>query len=1087
MAESEAGELAGRAPVPSQRAERLVLSGVAGCFALSGFAALLYQTAWLRQFTLVFGTSELAVVSVLAAYMAGLALGSAIAGRYVERIRRPVLCYGLLEAGVALSALAVPWLLDLASACYRALLGGQPAPPAAAGLGQPVFYLGVAFLVLSLPTALMGATLPLLTRHAVGRDRELGPKVALLYAANTAGAVAGTVATGFILLAALGLARTIWVGVAINALVFAIAAALSRRVPARSAWGGEPAAPGKPPDFPGVAPLPAREGPSRQRARSAFRAQSAWILPAMLASGAAAFVYEVLWTRLLAHVLDGSVQAFATMLAAFLSGIALGAGLAGRVAERGERAALAFAACQVAIAVLSMAVYAGIGPLLPGGGSPAGLVVYAFAVLFPAACFLGATFPLAVRILARDEREAGAVTARVYAWNTVGGIAGAVLAGFLLLPALGFGGTVKLAVCLNLSLALLTLGFAPDRSREGVAAVALALVALIALYHPGRPEAVVSNFRLVGDLAAPRELFYAVGRSATVLALEDRNRAWLFANGLPEASITTRGSAPFPDSDSWLTVLPVMARPELETMLVVGLGGGVALEALPPSVRQLDVVELEAEILNANRHLAERRRLDPLADGRIDVVINDARNALRMTGRRYDAIVSQPSHPWTAGASHLFTREFLGIVEDHLEPGGVFVQWMSSDFLTEPLLQSLAATLLEAFAEVRLYRPVPKGLFFLASDGPLAVEQELARTGRPLDGARAHYHRIGVGSLEDLVAALTADDRGLREFARGAPVINDDRNLMATQSRSRGDGLSGAEVSALFAAHDPLGDPGSFVHRQLGHTLRYSYIARRLVAEGQLARARALAEAVADPATAQLLVALMRQLEGAARAADEAARAALAASPESLEARYLLIGSRMPELAADEPPAALRDLVAGLSGPSRAVVDAFRHEMRREWAALARLEAGLARSQSTDLWFADSLRLRASWRLHVPRDRSRFAREALSLLDAVLILQDHLDLQLLRVQAAAAAGEWDAAVASALRLVEHGEGALQEAAAAGRAIADPERAEMRRKLELVARALAAGSAGRDPERAAALLARARRLDRALAAGSDRPR
>ncbi len=1073
VAEPEAGELEQRAPVASPRGERLVLFGVAGCFALSGFAALLYQTAWLRQFTLVFGTSELAVVSVLAAYMGGLALGSAIAGRYLGRIRRPVLCYGLLEAGVALSALAVPWLLELASAGYRALLGGQPAPPAAAGLGQPLFYLGVAFLVLSTPTALMGATLPLLTRHAVGRDCELGPRVALLYAANTAGAVAGTLATGFVLLAALGLTRTIWVGVAINALVFAIAAALSRRVPARSASVGEPAPAAQPAGL-----LGARVAPGALRRRG-------WILPAILASGAAAFVYEVLWTRLLAHVLDGSIQAFATMLAAFLSGIALGGGLAGRFAERGDRAARAFAACQVAIAVLSVAVYAAIGPLLPGGGSPAALAVYAWAVMFPAACFIGATFPLAVRILARDEREAGAVTARVYAWNTVGGIAGAILAGFLLLPALGFGGTVKLVACLNLSLALLALALAPDPARKQVAGVALALVALIALYHPGRPQAVVSNLRLVGELAAPRELFYAVGRSATVLALEDRNRAWLFANGLPEASIATRGSPPFPDTDAWLTALPVIARPDLETMLVVGLGGGVALEALPPSVRQVDVVELEAEILHANRQLADLRRRDPLADARIDVVINDARNALRMTGRRYDAIVSQPSHPWTAGASQLFTREFVGIVKERLEPGGVFVQWMSSDFLTEPLLRSLAATLLEAFAEVRLYRPVPKGLFFLASDGPLAVEQELARTGRPLDAARAHYHQIGAGSLEDLVAALAADARGLREFARGAPVISDDRNLMATQSRSRGDGLSGAEVSALFAAHDPLGDAGSFVHRELVDRLRFSYIARRVVAEGQLPRARALAEAVDDPATAQVLVALMRQQEGAARAADEAARAALAASPENLEARYLAIGSRLPELAADAPPAELRELVAGLSGPSRAVVDAFRHELRGDWAALARLELALAQSQSTDLWFADAMRLRATWRLQVPRDRRRFAREALSLLDAVLILQDHPDLQLLRVEAAAAGGERNAVVASALHLVEHCEGALQEAAATGRAIADAERAALRRRLALVVRALAAGSAGRDPERAATLL-RARRVDQALAAGSDRP-
>ena len=179
---------------------RSILWGVVACFVLSGFAALLYQTAWLRQFSLVFGTSELAVAAVLAAYMGGLAAGAAVAGRFLARVRRPVLVYGVLEGGIAIFALAVPLLLGAASAGYVAVLGGQPAPPDAATLGQPLFYLAVAFVVLALPTGFMGATLPLLTRHAVQNNRELGPRVALLYATNTAGAVAGTIAAAFFLL-----------------------------------------------------------------------------------------------------------------------------------------------------------------------------------------------------------------------------------------------------------------------------------------------------------------------------------------------------------------------------------------------------------------------------------------------------------------------------------------------------------------------------------------------------------------------------------------------------------------------------------------------------------------------------------------------------------------------------------------------------------------------------------------------------------------------------------------------------------------------------------------------------------------------
>ena len=206
----------------------LIFAGVVACFFLSGLAALLYQTAWLRQFSLVFGTSELAVATVLAAYMGGLALGSAVAARYAGRVTRPVLVYGILEAGIALSALAVPVLLLAARALYASMLGDQPAPPDAATIGQPIFYLLVAFVVLAIPTGFMGATLPLLIRYAVRTDRQVGPRVALLYSINTAGAVCGTVAAAFVLLPALGLNRTVWVGVAVNALVFVIAAALAR-------------------------------------------------------------------------------------------------------------------------------------------------------------------------------------------------------------------------------------------------------------------------------------------------------------------------------------------------------------------------------------------------------------------------------------------------------------------------------------------------------------------------------------------------------------------------------------------------------------------------------------------------------------------------------------------------------------------------------------------------------------------------------------------------------------------------------------------------------------------------------------------
>src|SRR5262245_25913757 len=210
-----------------------------GCFFLSGLAALIYETAWTNEFSFVFGTSELAVATVLAAYMGGLAAGAALAGRYGPRLARPVVAYGLLELGIALAALAVPLGIAASRWLYAALFGSRDVLPDAGGLTTALFYLACSFVILLVPTAMMGATLPLLVRHCVRTDQELGRRIGALYATNTAGAVVGTIAGAFLLLPAIGLRATIAAAAGVNALVFGAAWAVSRTA---GAVAPEPAA-----------------------------------------------------------------------------------------------------------------------------------------------------------------------------------------------------------------------------------------------------------------------------------------------------------------------------------------------------------------------------------------------------------------------------------------------------------------------------------------------------------------------------------------------------------------------------------------------------------------------------------------------------------------------------------------------------------------------------------------------------------------------------------------------------------------------------------------------------------------------------
>ena len=1029
---------------PADRSSWLVFAGVVACFFLSGLAALLYQTAWLRQFSLVFGTSELAVATVLAAYMGGLALGSAVAGRYAGRVTRPVLVYGILEAGIALSALAVPLLLLAARALYAAMLGDQPAPPDAAAIGQPIFYLLVAFVVLAIPTGFMGATLPLLIRYAVRTDREVGPRVALLYAINTAGAVCGTVIAAFALLPALGLNRTVWVGVAVNALVFVIAAALARgrrdRIAAALARGRRdrtaavlargrrdrtaaalahnrrdsapadettPVAAG-PPDFVTacIRPLFAGSEPLKARLTTVFRTQPAWMLPLMLISGANAFLYEVLWTRMLAHVIGGSIYAFATMLAAFLTGIALGGGLAGKVAERRERAAVAFAFAQAAIGVLSVGVYAWMGPLIPDVPTVWALALFAVGVMLPATIFIGATLPLSVRVLARDESEATAGTARIYAWNTVGAIVGAILAGFVLIPGLGFEGAIRVAVGVNFILALWAAACVARPGPIPVGVACAGIVAVLAFYSPERPRAVVltSGFE-VGYPEPPRELYYAVGRSSTVVLLASGTYYFLRTNGLPEASVAVAGAPPSVDTQKWLTALPVIARPDTRNMLVVGFGGGVTLEGVPPSVESVDVVELEPEVIAANRQLKGLRDNDPLEDPRFNIVINDARNAMRLTGQTYDAIVSQPSHPWTAGASHLFTREFAADVRSHLNEGGVFLQWMNDEFVDEPLLRTLAGTLAAVFEHVRLYYTGAGVLMFMASDAPLDIELEAARTGRPFSDHPMHYSLIGLNGVEDLLVALALDETGILSFSRNAELSTDDNNLMATRSRSRADGLQIEGLLELFEPHDPLARQGSWVHALLAGQIDYGYIARWLMSTGRTARANDMAGAIPDFSKQFEVYGLLFGATGQGDQVPEALNNALVANPLNMQARYAIVSDYLAELSRGGGPEDIRAVAAQLAGPSAAVIPGIAYETLQDWASLAALDEILAGTRITDAWFGVAVRLRAAWRVNAAEDRERLAREALQMVDRALTLYSDADLHELRAVASRTLGD----------------------------------------------------------------------------------
>lgn len=953
------------------------------CFLLSGLAGLIYETAWTQQFALVFGTSELAIAAVLAAYMAGLAIGAGVAARRVERLRRPLLTYALLELGIALTALLVPVGLSLASTLQVKLLGGVELPPESASLASAIFYLLAAFAVLMVPTALMGASLPVLARQAVEKDSQVGSHVGWLYAINTAGAASGILLAAYGLLPRFGLNGTVLVAVLVNVVVFILALMLARI--------------SGPNRLPAIAKSTATQKPTGPD----------WILPVILLSGFVSFTFEVLWTRLLSHVLGGTLYAFATMLATFLCGITLGAAIASFFAKTSSRARKGFIIAQLGVALFSLAAFnateylPAIATGLSAGGSSFGNVaLIAAATLLPGALFIGATFPFAVRILAGSATEAGVASGQVFAWNTTGAIAGAVGTGFILLPALQFSGTVLVAIGTGILLAaFVALGTGPRLWRMGVSTLGAAL--LVVLWMPGNPTTILRTSPLTGK-AIPGELvFTAVGRSATTLLLKQGPNWRLTTNGLPESMIQPPGGRVSATSIAhWLSLLPQASRPDAESALVIGFGAGRTLQAFAPTVKEVHVIEIEPEVIHANKSVADQRSENPFDDPRLSVHLNDARSGLQLADQRFDAIISQPSHPWTGGASHLFTREFFQLVQQRLSPDGVFVQWIGLPFVDEQLLLSLLASLNEVFDYVELYQPPPGGaVLFLAS---METPMTMASASKGLANGGYLWHRLGILNPEDILAARVLTPEASRVLAQSATINHDNHNLM--RLRPPGKGIKTMNQRSLFKLtleHDSL--------RNWQPENGSLYLLRRLLDMGQSGRVRQIAGGIEDANLAQTANALIALN---ARKREEGERAmwqALSVDPQSDEAFYALVKLYQADIIKGEAPAQLAARLA--SDPdARSIVHGWQLSSSKQTAGIKGLDPQLAEIPATHPLYPNAVRLQVAWRL--ASGEIDKALEGIRLYDPLLAQGANAQELLIRARLALAAKSPEMVIAS---------------------------------------------------------------------------
>src|SRR6266540_3458414 len=713
---------------------------ILACFFLSGASGLILEMLWTRMLTLVFGSTTLAVSTVLTAFMGGLGLGSALAARYADRLKNPVRAYAIAEAAIGVYALLVPLVIGVYPALNRGLW---------AAFGDRYAVLSVLRFIASaglllLPTTLMGATLPFLARHFVTRPWELrrvGLRIGTLYSVNLFGAVAGAFLAGFVFLPSFGIKWTNVTAASFN-LTLAAAIILARRfLPAaqQAQAGGslsseerlDVAAAEANLEGAALPPAPIVDTRSRRAALVAFAV-----------SGATAITLQVLWTRALAVLLGSSVFSFLLQSTSFGVDTIL--------------------ICQFVLACL---------------------------VVLPATILMGGVFPITVRIATGGLDSVGHDVGTAYALNTLGAIVGSFLSGFVVLPKLGLQRGIYFAVLGDLALAALLYAVAPQLARRrrqaGVAAaVALALVGLVlprwnlvsfsaGFFRLSIAREYISRKVHKHNWQDPKLVFYEDG-IATTVSVDQWEKTYSLKNN---GKVDTSNDADMP-TQIVVGLLPLLFydQPAPPKVALVGFGSGVTAGAITQyPIASLEVVELEPAVYRASRFF-DNDNHRPMQNPKVTWRVGDGRNFLTQRSDKFDVIISEPSNPWLTGVSNLFTREYFRSIKTRLAPHGIFCQWAQLYEMAPWNIKTIYRTVRDEFPYVYVFaaEDLSSDTILIGSLEPLPLDLDVLERAFRDPVTRAEAKRGGFATPHDVFAYLLLGPEELESFTAGSPVNTDD-------------------------------------------------------------------------------------------------------------------------------------------------------------------------------------------------------------------------------------------------------------------------------------------------------------------------
>ena len=747
---------------------RLPIGVFFALFTVSGFAGLIYQSIWSHYLKLFLGHAAYAQTLVLAIFMGGMAIGSWVVSRYTDRIRSLLLGYALAELGIGLLAIVFHGVFKTVTGwAFDSVLPGLGSPAAV-----DAFKWLVASVLILPASVLLGTTFPLMSAGIIRAWPEHSARVlAMLYFTNSLGASIGVLASGFWLIDLVGLPGTMLSAGILNVTLAIFVWALLKRA------DGLDSAP---------APAPAAAaGLARPTRLYGF------VLLAVAVTGAASFIYEITWVRMLSMGLGASSHAFEVMLSAFILGMALG-GLLLRSSEASRRGDLGWLAgtfiAKGAFAALAIGAYPWALEFVAWtmkavARSDEGYTLFnisshvaSMMVMLPAAVCAGMTLPIATNALVVRGLGESSI-GRVYAANTAGCIVGAAFATHVGMEWLGVKGLTALGALADVGLGLAIVVAFLGIARQRAVALALVSVGFLAVAFPAfelDKRKMSSAVYRYGSFLSPETegKYYRDGKTATISAVQVGTTLTIRTNGKPDAGVEMENPRRISSDEPTMVlagVLPMAYRPNAKTYANIGLGSGLTTHSVlaNPRVERVDTIEIERAVIEGARLFGkknERAYTDPRSRFHID----DAKTFFASHNSQYDVIISEPSNPWVSGVATLFSEEFYAHVRRYLKDDGLLVQWIQIYEIDFELVASILKALGAHFGDYTIYTTNEKDLLILATKGPRMTEPTAEALSQP--AVAAAMAAAGIHGMPDLEALRVGSRRVLEPLVQSGRV-----------------------------------------------------------------------------------------------------------------------------------------------------------------------------------------------------------------------------------------------------------------------------------------------------------------------------